>query len=120
MSEQEALELEVDAVETEEEVAEVNPALDLVNALQAGEFNAADQLFKDILGDKVQATLDAEKIAVAGQIFNGEPAYDEDFTEDEVEYGEEAAEFGSAEDDVEAEADTEVEAELEEEIPEVE
>ena len=118
MSEQEALELEVDAVETEEEVAEVNPTLDLVNALQAGEFNAADQLFKDILGDKVHATLDAEKIAVAGQIFNGEPAYDEDFSEDDVEYGEEAEEFGSAESDVET--DTEVGAELEEEIPEVE
>ena len=111
MSEAENLELE-----TNDEI-ELNPTLDLVNALQRGDFNAADQLFKDVLGDKVQSTLDAEKIAVAGQIFNGEEPYadieDEGGVED-VEYGTEAEEFG--------EDDSEIVSELEEieDIPEEE
>lgn len=104
MSEAENLELE-----TEFE-AETNPALDLINALQRGDFNAADQLFKDTLDYKVQDTLDAEKVAVAAQIFNGEDPYDaDDYEEDgveDVEYGSEAEEFG--------EDDSEVTSELEE------
>ena len=82
MSESENLDLELD---TELE-AESNPALDLINALQRGDFNAADQLFQDTLGAKVQDTLDAEKVAVAGQIFNGEEPYDaEEYEEDDSE-----------------------------------
>ena len=81
---------------------EPNPVLDLVNALQRGDFNAADQLFQDTLDAKVQDTLDAEKVAVAAQIFNGEEPYDaeEDDVED-VEYGEEADEFGSTDSELE-------------------
>lgn len=82
MSEVENLELENEVeLETEEEL-EYNPTTDLVNALQKGDFNSADQLFKDILSDKVQSTLDAEKVAVAGQIFNGEEPYAEIDDED--------------------------------------
>lgn len=98
MSEAENLELE-----TNDEI-ELNPTLDLVNALQRGDFNAADQLFKDVLGDKVQSTLDAEKIAVAGQIFNGEEPYadieDEDGVED-VEFGEDDSEIVSELEEIE-------------------
>ena len=79
MSEAENLELE-----TEVEV-ESNSTIDLINALQRGDFSEADRLFKDNLGTKVQDTLDAEKVAVAGQIFNGEEPYSaEDDESDEV------------------------------------
>ena len=79
MSEAENLELE-----TEVEV-ESNSTIDLINALQRGDFSEADRLFKDSLGTKVQDTLDAEKVAVAGQIFNGEEPYNaEDDESDEV------------------------------------
>mgnify|MGYP000309207076 CR=1 FL=1 len=79
MSESENLELE-----TEFE-AESNPALDLINALQRGDFTGADQLFQDAIGVKVQDTLDAEKVAVAAQIFNGEEPYnDDEYEEDDV------------------------------------
>lgn len=95
MSEVENLELET----------ETNSILDLVNALQRGDFNNADELFQATLDAKVQDTLDAEKVAVAAQIFNGEEPYDaeedeEDGVED-VEYGEEADDFGSAESELE-------------------
>jgi hypothetical protein len=50
---------------------EETPTMDFVNALQSGNFTNAEELFNDLLGDKVQQSLDAEKVAVADQIFNG-------------------------------------------------
>ncbi len=63
---------------------ETNPTLDLVNALQVGNFNSAEELFNDILGDKVQQSLDAEKVAVADQIFNGIDPVEMEMEDDEV------------------------------------
>tara|TARA_Y100000385_G_scaffold140826_1_gene146214 strand:+ start:632 stop:880 length:249 start_codon:yes stop_codon:yes gene_type:complete len=50
---------------------EENPTLDFVNALQGEDYNDAEKLFNGILGDKLQQSLDAEKVAVADSIFNG-------------------------------------------------
>lgn len=85
MSEAENLDLDLELENELESEVEVNPTLDLINALQRGDFNAADQLFRDTLGSKVQDTLDAEKIAIAGQIFNGEEPYAEIDDEEGVE-----------------------------------
>jgi hypothetical protein len=63
---------------------ETNPTLDLVNALQSGNFNSAEELFNDILGDKVQQSLDAEKVAVADQIFNGIDPVEMEMEDEEV------------------------------------
>lgn len=54
-----------------EQEVEANPTLDLVNALGVADFTNAETMFKDILASKVQDTLDAEKAAVADQMFNG-------------------------------------------------
>ena len=101
LDQEEVVDQEVTA-ETEEET--IDPLRSFVDALQGGNFNSAETMFNDILGDKVQDALDAEKIAVADEIFNGvEPVEfdDEEEVEDdvtsEVEYGSEAEEFGSAE-----------------------
>lgn len=93
MNESENLDLDLDLdLELEDDIdleleseSEFNPTLDLVNALQRGDFNAADQLFRDTLDAKVQDTLDAEKVAVADQIFNGEDPYAEIDDEEGVE-----------------------------------
>jgi len=73
------------------------PGMDFVNALQGGDFRSAESIFNDMLADKVQSTLDAEKIAVAGSIFNDEEDFDdddliEDEIEDETEYEDESDE----------------------------
>ena len=101
LDQEEVVDQEVTA-ETEEET--LDPLRSFVDALQGGNFTNAETMFNDILGDKVQDALDAEKIAVADEIFNGvEPVEfdDEEEVEDditsEVEYGSEAEEFGSAE-----------------------
>lgn len=83
-----------------EQEVEANPTLDLVNSLGVGDFSNAETLFKDILASKVQDTLDAEKVAVADQMFNGiEP--------EELELSDE---------EIDAELDTVAEVEEEEEI----
>lgn len=108
LDQEEVVDQEVTA-ETEEET--IDPLRSFVDALQGGNFNSAETMFNDILGDKVQDALDAEKIAVADEIFNGaEPLEfddeeevdieDEDITS-EVEYGEEAEEFGSTDSELE-------------------
>lgn len=55
----------------DQEVEVVDPIRSFVDVLQGANFANAETLFNDILGDKVQDALDAEKIAVADQIFNG-------------------------------------------------
>ena len=99
------LDLELEVAETE---VEVDPTLSFVDALQNGNFNGAETLFNDILGNKVQDALDAEKVAVADQIFNGVEPEEMDLDEEvevddtsEVEYGEEAEDFGSTDSELE-------------------
>lgn len=64
---------DVDTILDQEEVelSVDDPTRSFVDALQSGDFNSAETFFKDILGNKVQDTLDAEKISVADQMFNG-------------------------------------------------
>jgi glucokinase len=61
------------------------PGMDFVNALQGGDFRSAESIFNDMLADKVQSSLDAEKIAVAGRIFNDEEELDGDDLDDDLE-----------------------------------
>ena len=68
----------------DQEVEVVDPIRSFVDVLQGANFANAETLFNDILGDKVQDALDAEKIAVADQIFNGVEPEEMEF-EDEVE-----------------------------------
>lgn len=63
---------------------EANPALDFVNALQGGDYTNAEELFNGILGDKMQQSLDAEKVSVADQIFNGVQPEELDIDDSEV------------------------------------
>ena len=48
-----------------------DPLRSFVDALQGEDFTNAESLFKDVLNDKIQNTLDAEKVSVADEIFNG-------------------------------------------------
>lgn len=84
-----------------EQEVEVNPSLDFVNALQVGNFNDAESLFNDIIGDKVQQSLDAEKVAVADQLFNGVESEELDIDDSEIEAALDADESYESESEVE-------------------
>jgi hypothetical protein len=77
--------LENQELEQEIEV-ESDPIGDFIDSIAAGDFNQSEKLFNDLLADKVQSSLDAEKIAVADTIFNGvEPEEDIELSDEEIE-----------------------------------
>lgn len=76
-------ELEAEPIETGSE-----PIADLIDAIQAQDFNAAESQFNDLVGDRLADTLDQAKIAIADQIFNAQAetwADAGDDTEDDIE-----------------------------------
>jgi hypothetical protein len=77
-------EVENQEVEQQEEIGQ---AQQFIDALQQQNFNAAQTTFNSMLNDKLQARLDAEKVAVAGSIFNDADGdiEDEELTDQEIE-----------------------------------
>lgn len=67
-----------------------NPIEDLINHIQNKEYTDAEQAFNDVIGSRLQDTLDQAKVRIAGQVFNaseepedGDNDYDEE-TEEEL------------------------------------
>ena len=65
----------------------------LIGALEVGNFTSAEELFNTIMQDKVQDSLDTEKISVANQIFNGVEAEDLEVTDEEIDAAFESGDF---------------------------
>ena len=75
-------ELEAEPIETGSE-----PIADLIDAIKAQDFNAAESQFNDLVGERLSDTLDQAKIAIADQIFNAQAetwADAGDDTEDDI------------------------------------
>lgn len=109
MSETETLEQEVETVEP-------NAVEELINQITAGDLNKAEGSFKSILDDKMADALEAQRVAVGGQMFNRdeEEVSDEDIVDEYIEDEEdETLELG-AEDETGLDADIETSAEEDE------
>ena len=104
--------LEENEVQPTEEVVEPNAVEDLINQISVGELNKAEGSFKSIIQDKMNDALNAQKVATAGQIFNGEDEDIADISDEEVE--EFFADADMSEEEFNAEMD-EIEAEQTEE-----
>ena len=104
--------LEENEVQPTEEVVEPNAVEDLINQISVGELNKAEGSFKSIIQDKMNDALNAQKVATAGQIFNGEDEDIADISDEEVE--EFFADADMSEEEFDAEMD-ELEAEQTEE-----
>ena len=75
-----------EALEQEVETVETNAVEELINQITTGELNKAEGSFKSIIDDKMADALEAQRIAVAGQIFNGdEEVSDEDIVDEYIE-----------------------------------
>ena len=83
---------------------------DMIDLAYAQDFVKANTIFNDMMGDKMSAALDQEKIAVADQIFN-----DQEETNDEELEASDEAEDGEEVDDVESSEEVDDEAEEAEE-----
>ena len=94
---------------------EKNPLEDLVQYSLDQDFNNANKVFNDVISVKLNDVLDQEKIKLANQLYNGQPAEEDDTEgdEDQLELDLDNEEDGG---DVSAEAEDSIEdAETEEE-----
>ena len=100
--------------EVDIEVPETGPISvdDVLAAIQQKNIGQAKAHFNDLMGQKVNDALEAEKIAVASQIFN--PAEPQELAPTAAELA--AAEEESEEPDDEMDLEDEVEAAFEEEV----
>ena len=57
----------------------------MIDALIDGDMSGAGEAFQAALNDKITATLDQERISIAGSIFNGTGEEVEEFSDEEVE-----------------------------------
>lgn len=75
---------------SEETTNDVNTIDDLIKHSLAQDYNKANEVFGNVMTTKLTDLLDQQKIKIAGQIYNGDPADeedpldDEDFEEDEI------------------------------------
>jgi len=97
-----------DEAEVMEPEAEVNPMQTFVDDILTKNFSGAQTTFNDMLGTKLSDALDAEKVALAQQVYNGEePDEDQlelDLEDDDAEYEddlEDGAEEYTSEEEVE-------------------
>ena len=67
-----------DEAEVMEPEAEVNPMQTFVDDILSKNFAGAQTTFNDLLGDKLNDALDAEKVALAQQVYNGADALEDD------------------------------------------
>lgn len=63
---------------------ETNPINDLVQAAMNQDYTTANEIFNDMMSDKVSDALDQEKIAIANQLYNGGEPEDDDYEVDDV------------------------------------
>lgn len=101
---------------SEEQTPEnVNTIEDLVQYSLAQDYNKANEIFGNVITTKLSDVLDQEKIKLAGQIYNDEPAEEEepaeeDFEEDESDESEDEDAEESEEDEEESEEESEDES----------
>ena len=95
---------------------EKNPLEDLVQYSLDQDFNNANKVFNDVISVKLNDVLDQEKIKLANQLYNGQPAEEDDTEgdEDQLELDLNNEEDGG---DVSAEAEDSIEDEETEEEP---
>ena len=91
--------------ETVENPVQENPIVDLINHSLNQDYNKANQIFGDILGQKLDIALEQEKIRMADLVYNGADPDEEDLDDedlDDTETGDDdQLEFDLESDDIE-------------------
>lgn len=104
----------------QQETNNVDTIEDLIQHSLAQDYNKANEVFGNVMTTRVADLLDQQKVKIAGQIYNDEPADEEDPLEDE-DFEETEAEGEDEEGEEEPEEEVEEEdAEAEEEEEDIE
>ena len=96
----------------EQETNNVDTIEDLIQHSLAQDYNKANEVFGNVMTTRVADLLDQQKVKIAGQIYNDEPADEEDPLEDE-DFEETEGEEEETEEDIEDAEDEEEEEEIE-------
>ena len=97
---------------TEEVQAEVNPIANMIDYITQSEFQKANDVFNDLLGQRVSDSLEQEKVAVAQAMYSPEEEGDEDLADETTEVDEDDIDMEVSDEELEtAMADLEVEEE---------
>jgi len=100
----------------EPEAVEVNPLANMIDYITQSEFEKANDIFNDVLGQRVADSLDQEKVAVAQAMYSPEEEAEgeEDLADETTEVDEEDIDMGVSDEELEAAvADLETEEEIE-------
>lgn len=99
---------------TEEVQTEVNPIANMIDYITQSEFQKANDVFNDLLGQRVSDSLEQEKVAVAQAMYSSEED-DEDLGDETIEVDEDDIDLEVSDEELEAAMDDlEVEDEEEE------
>lgn len=86
-------------VQNEVEVNPVNPLSNMIDYITQSEFNKANEIFNDLLAQRVSDALDQEKVAVAQAIYSSEE--DEDLGTETTEVDEDDIDIELTDEDLE-------------------
>ena len=73
----------------EYEVSDVNPISKMVDYITQSEYTKANDVFNELLSQRVSDSLDQEKIAIAQSVYSGEEEESEEEYSEEDEYTDE-------------------------------
>ena len=85
------------AEDTEVQTPEVNPLSNMIDYITQSEFQKANDIFNDVLGQRVSDALDQEKVAVAQAMYSAEEESNEYEMSDDQEDDEEDMEVSDEE-----------------------
>lgn len=102
------------AEDTEVQTPEVNPLSNMIDYITQSEFQKANDIFNDVLGQRVSDALDQEKVAVAQAMYSPEEEDEEDLADETTEVDEDDIDMEVSDEELEtAMADLEAEEEIE-------
>lgn len=70
---------------TEVQTPEVNPLSNMIDYITQSEFQKANDIFNDVLGQRVSDALDQEKVAVAQAMYSSEEEASEEEVDTDIE-----------------------------------
>lgn len=91
--------------ETEVQTPEVNPLSNMIDYITQSEFQKANDIFNDVLGQRVANTLDQEKVAIAQAMYSPEEEGEEDLADETTEVDEDDIDMEVSDEEMETALD---------------
>lgn len=93
------------AEDTEVQTPEVNPLSNMIDYITQSEFQKANDIFNDVLGQRVSDALDQEKVAVAQAMYSPEEEDEEDLADETTEVDEDDIDMEVSDEELETAMD---------------